>query len=311
MVLRVEVFVWVLTTFLICICPACVLSYEAEPLQGFEYLRPLEVKEYQMREDYGPDPSSYYCALQYYYYIPCPTYSWFWGYYGWQQGDIIGACFRVGDQGAGGFEPCNPLNASDLGWISVLDFAGYGTVYPGLYTIEMDVYCADETPSPRSHLWNSGPLETHIGWNYFEVDPPLNLQPCWGYEEWPPAGPTIVVTMSFVGSEGNYPMIAFDNIGTAIDVGCVMHDYGCTPAWFPRSRMGSDGRSVHSGYMGRYPFEHWPPLPFADGVFTDHWGSGWYGFVELAWQIYLARVPMGTAKRLHSTTWGGIKSLYR
>jgi hypothetical protein len=199
----------------------------------------------------------------------------------------------------------------DLGSIAVLDFAGYGSVYPGLFTVEMDVYCADETPDPLSHLWNSGPIETHFGWNYLEVDPPVYVWPCWDYEEWPPAAPAIVVTMTFVGSEGGYPMIAFDNIGTAVEVGCLMHDYGCLPALYPRSRMGGDDPSIHSGYVGKYAFEHWPPLPFPDGIFTDPWGSGCFGFVELAWQIYFPLVPMRTPEGIQPASWSSIKSLYR
>ena len=64
----------------------------------------LESKAYQLREDFGTEPT-YDGALQYYYYIPCPTYSWFWAFTGWAVGDMIGVCFTIGDQGTGGHGP--------------------------------------------------------------------------------------------------------------------------------------------------------------------------------------------------------------
>jgi hypothetical protein len=100
----------------------------------------LEKKAYQMRDDFGTDPL-YDCTLNYYYYIPCPTYSWFWAYSGWDPGDIIGMYFTLGDQGTGGAPPCDPLNCQQIEQFRWLDFAGYGTVYPGLFTIEVDVWC--------------------------------------------------------------------------------------------------------------------------------------------------------------------------
>jgi hypothetical protein len=261
--------------------------------------------------DYGPEPSSRDCVLQYYYYIPCPTYSWFWAYSGWEPGDIIGAHFRIADQGTGGFDPADPWGCCHLGWIGILDFAGYGTAYPGLFTIEMDVYCADDTPSPRSHMWNSGSLETHFGWNYVEVEPPLYILPCWDYDRWPPAAPAIVVTMTSTGSEGIFPKLGFDNISTSIHVGCPLHDLGCLPAAYPRTRMGESDLSVHSGYIGKYPFQNWPPLPFPDGVHTGFRPFGWCGYVELAMQIGMPFWHMRSEKALYQTSWGAIKSLYR
>ena len=58
----------------------------------------LEKKAFQMRQDFGAEPlAPWTCALQYYYFIPCPTMSWFWAWSGWIPGDIIGAWFTVGE----------------------------------------------------------------------------------------------------------------------------------------------------------------------------------------------------------------------
>jgi hypothetical protein len=160
-------------------------------------------------------------------------------------------------------------------------------------------------------LWNSGPLETHFGWNYFEIYPRLDICPCWDIDKWLPALPTIVVTMTSTGSEGSYPKVGFDNISTAIERGCPLHDLGCLPAAYPRNRMGDEGLCVHSGYIGKYPFQHWPPLPFPGGVHTGFRPFGWCGYVELAWQIGLPNMPMGSEKAFHPTSWSAIKSLYR
>jgi hypothetical protein len=76
----------------------------------------LDEKAYQMSEDFRTEPL-YDCTLNYYYYIPCPTYSWFWAFTGWTPGDIIGTCFSIGDQGTGTALP------AILGYLSRL---GYG-----------------------------------------------------------------------------------------------------------------------------------------------------------------------------------------
>ena len=56
----------------------------------------LESQEFRIREDFGTEPL-YDCYLNYFYYTPCPTYSWFWSFEGWEQDDIVGAFFQVGD----------------------------------------------------------------------------------------------------------------------------------------------------------------------------------------------------------------------
>jgi hypothetical protein len=265
----------------------------------------VERKAYQIREDFGTEPL-YDGALHYYYYIPCPTYSWFWGFYGWTPGEILGMCFRIGDQGFGGFDMLDPFNCHVLEQIRILDFAGYGTVYPGLFTIELDVYCCAMSQNPYLHLWNSGPLETHFAWNYFLVNPPygISICPCCEYDF---MYPRVIVTMTFTGTQGQYPQVGFDNIGTALGQACIMHDLGCLPAVYPRDWTGGVDPRVHSGYVGTYPFEYWPPLGFCDGYDTtaDCW---MYGFVEAAWRLYIVcSGPTAT----EPSSWGNIKSMYK
>ena len=265
----------------------------------------LEKKAYQMREDFGTEPL-YDCALNYYYYIPCPTYSWFWAFTGWAPGDIIGECFGVGDQGTGGWDPCDPGVCQKLEQFRILDFAGYGTVYPGLFTVEFDVYCAPEVccgpTAPVTHLWNSGPLETGYAWNYFVVDPPLCLTPCTpGYDYY-----SVVLTATMTGSDATYPAWGMDNISTAVETGCLLHDLGCLPASYPRGWCGGGAPKVHGAYIGTYPFQYWPPLMFCDGRDTTP-NCTTFGGIELAWRIYLiCDGPTATTP----STWGNIKSMY-
>ena len=72
----------------------------------------IEKKQYMMREDYGVEALQG-CTLQYYYYIPCPTYSWFWAYYDWDCGDIVGTVYTIGEEGTGGHLACDELNCHD------------------------------------------------------------------------------------------------------------------------------------------------------------------------------------------------------
>jgi hypothetical protein len=269
----------------------------------------LEKKAYQMREDFGTEPL-YDCTLNYYYYIPCPTYSWFWAF-ALSTGDMIGVCFEIGDQGTGGWDPCDPSLCQTLEIIRILDFGGYGTLYPGLFTIEFDAYCAPEPccgpTDPFIHLWNSGSLETGHGWNYFPVEPPLCLSRCCLGPQ-PPCNPSIVITATHTGSAGTYPAWGLDNISTPLEAGCIMHDIGCLPAAYPRGMCGGSYPKVHSGYLGySYPFEYWPPLCFCDGRDTSR-DCTHLGCVELAWRIYIT-CEGPTAAR--PGTWGSIKSMYR
>ena len=269
----------------------------------------LEKKAYQMREDFGTAPL-YDCALQYYYFIPCPTFSWFWAFTGWTPGEVIGHCFNIGDQGTGGWNFCDPSLCQTLEQIRVLDFAGYGTVYPTMFTFEFDVYCAPEhccgTTAPFIHLWKSAPLVTHFGWNYFLADPGLCLTPCCLMPR-PACEPSIVITATMTGSDATYPAWGFDNISTPVEGGCVLHDIGCLPAVYPRSPCGAVPPKVHSGYIGAYPFQYWPPLCFCDGSDTTP-DCSQFGCIELAWRIYIVCAGYTPAA---TSTWGNIKSMYR
>jgi hypothetical protein len=268
----------------------------------------FEAKAYQMREDFGQEPL-YDCSLQYYYYIPCPTYSWFWAYSGWSQGDIIGTCFSIGDQSTGDVLPCDDVMCQgppDI--IRVLDLAGYGTVYPGLFTFELDIYCVDECCGPSQpimHLWHSDPLETHFGWNYIYDAGIVATSVCLN----PPdlSGVTFVLTATMTGSDARYPAWGFDNLSQAAASGCPLHDVGCLPAVIGRNACGTGVPMVHSGYFGTYAFEHWPPLPFCDGGDSTPDCSVW-GAVELAWRIdFVCAGPVADKP----ASWGSIKSMYK
>lgn len=265
----------------------------------------LEKKAYQMKEDFGTE-SLYTATIGYYYYIPCPTSSWFWSYTGWTPGEIIGECFTIGDQATGYPEGTvlDPLNCHEIEIFRILDFAGYGTVYPGQFTVEFDVYCAEfccDVAAPVTHLWNSGPFETGYAWNYIYFDPPLCLTEC-GVD-----GPTFVVTATMTGTDGIYPAWGMDNISTPIGLGCAMHDYGCLPAVYPRVACGAGTPQVHGGYIGTFPFQYWPPLAFLDGADTTPDGS-LFGAIELAWKAYII---CGGPTATEPSSWGNIKSMYR
>ena len=133
------------------------------------------MRAFQMKEDFGVEPL-WECYLQYYYYIPCPTYSWFWAFTGPIPGEAMGTFFEIGDISTGTGAACDPEACHSLETVRIMDFAGYGTLYPGLFTIEMDIYCSDERGCPVGpRLWTSGPLETHFAWNYIDLEPPLCL----------------------------------------------------------------------------------------------------------------------------------------
>jgi hypothetical protein len=264
----------------------------------------IEKKAYTMRDDFGTEPL-YDCTLNYYYYCPCPTYSWFWAYSGWSIGDVIGEYFVVGDQGTGGVAPCDPYNCHTLEQVRVLDFAGYGIYYPGLFTFELDVYCADTDGCPvGASLYNSGPLETGPGWNYFVFDPTVCVTYC-AIEGPPPAYPRFLVTATMTGTDAEYPAWGMDNISTAVEQGCELHDYGCLTALYPRPYTSHWG-VIHSGYYG-LGFQYCPPLWFCDGRDTTP-TCIMFGAIELAWRVYMiCEGPTAT----EPSTWGNIKSMYR
>lgn len=283
------------------------------PHKAGEYFSSFKAEPYMMIEDFAEEPI-YDCTLQYYYYIPCPTYSWFWAYSGWEPGDVVGMVFTLADEPTGARCPCDPAICHHIEYIRVLEFAGYGASYPGLFTVEMDFYCCDKSGYPSCHLWNSGGVELHMGWNYIQAVPPVPLDPCKPEDhpwEWNPA--SIAVTMTMTGTEGEYPAVGFDNVSTSYHAGCVMHDIGCLPAVFPRTWAGGMGASVHSGYVGSYPFQYWPPLPLPDGSPFDPVNRLRFGFVEAAWRLYVlcTVVPTVPDADTQPTTWSAIKSIYR
>ena len=263
----------------------------------------LEKKAFQLRDDFGTEPLID-CFQRYYYYIPCPTYSWFWGVYGHTCGDIWGAWFKIGDL-ATGASGCDPDNCMDLAIIRVLDFAGFGIYYPGLFTVDFDVYCADADGCPVGpSLWTSGPFETGPGWNYVYVDPPISICECVVQAD-PPSAPRILVTATHTGTECTYPQWGMDNISTAIEVGCVMHDYGCLPGLYPRP-MVSNWAEMHSGYYGNTTIVC-PPAYYCDGRDSSP-NCDIYGLIELAWTVYIT-CSGPTANE--PSSWGNIKSMYR
>ncbi len=271
---------------------------------AFVEVHAIEKRSYLMKEDFGTSPLDE-CMLQYYYYIPCPTYSWFWGYYGWEQGDVVGTFFTVGDMGTRGYDVCDSSNCYQLTSLRVLDFAGYGTTYPGLFTVEFDVYCADENGCPvGGSLWNSGPIETSESWNVININPPVSVSNCF-IDPGPPASHArFLITATHTGTNCSYPEWGLDNISESLAEGCEMHDYGCLPALYPRP-TNSHYSVMHSGYYGN-GFTYCPPQYFEDGGDTT-WDGSVYGFLELAWRVTLACQPNATT----STTWGTVKALYR
>jgi hypothetical protein len=276
----------------------------------------MEMKSFQMKEDFGTEPL-YNCYLNYYYYIPCPTSSWFWSMNNWPVNSVVGEMFTIGDpsmftsKGCPPYTTCDPLNAHQIEQIRVLDFAGYGTLYPGLYTVNFQIWCSDERGCPVGPaLWSSGPKELCAGgWNYVLVTPPPGQPPicvtkCKTVVD-PPSYPRILVTAKMIGSSAIYPQWGFDNIASHANAvpSCAMHDYGCCPALYPRPYV-SHYNTIHSGYYG-VDFVYCPPQWFLDGA--DSVGDV-YGFIELAWRVYLVNSgPTAT----QPSTWGHIKSMYR
>jgi hypothetical protein len=266
----------------------------------------LEKKAFQMREDFGTEPL-YDCALNYYYYIPCPTYSWFWSYYGWDPGAVVGEWFQVGDQSMGGFALCDPYMAHTVQQFRVLDFAGYGSLYPGLFTVQFSIWCADESgcpvPGPGGcPLWQSGPTELCIGgWNYVVPAEPVCVTYCGTGN--PPAYPKFLITAQHIGTNCAYPQWGLDNIGSPMGLACAMHDTGCLAALYPRPTV-SHYSTIHTGFYG-VNFAYCPPQWFLDGGDTV---GNVYGFIELAWRVYLVNSgPTAT----EPSTWGNIKAMYR
>jgi hypothetical protein len=280
----------------------------ATSAQGFQG------KAYQMREDFGTEPL-YDCYLSYSYYIPCPTSSWFWAMHNLGPGYVVGEYFDLGDPSMTlsacdpGYVRCDTAGVQTIEQFRVLDFAGYGTMYPGLYTVRFDIWCADENGCPVGYpLWTSEHEELCVaGWGYIQVTPPVDITSC--RTEYPYGPPRILITAEHVGTNACYPNWGLDNISTPLNLGCAMHEIGCCPALYPRPTV-SHYSTMHSGYYGVH-LSICPPTWFPDFKDTINYS---YGFVELAWRIYVKNsdpasgVPDG---EVPSATWGKVKSMYR
>jgi len=271
----------------------------------------LEKKAIQLKEDFGTEPL-YTCYMNYYYYIPCPTNSWFWAFSGWSPGQIVGEWFRIGEPSMGrtgsgcppyiGCVPCG-LDDKSIERFRVLDFAGYGTTYPGLFTVRFDIWCCDGNGCPIGpSFWSSGAKELcTAGWNYIDVyyadamtcsSERIGGRPCY---------PRVLITATHIGTEATYPAWGFDDIYAPVSLGCAMHDNGCCPALYPRPQV-SHYATMHSGDYG-VDFANCPPYWFLDPA--DSVGNV-YGCVELAWRIY-TWMHVGA----EPSTWGTIKSIYK
>ena len=270
---------------------------------------------YQFRDDLESEPL-YDGVLQYYYYNPCdmvPYYSWFWAFGGpddpWEHGTSVGAWFEVGDMSTGGFDVCDPTQCQTLDRLRVLDLWGVSG-YPGYCRVKIDVFCCDEYGCPVGpSLWSSGVEWTWYGWNYFDIDPPLCITSCAVNPGPPVSRPRILVAITHDGQDYFGPLDndnawGADVISVPLDNGCTMYDQGGLPMLYPRPST-SYYTTMHSGYYG-HDFEFCPPQWFEDPGDPTPDGSQ-YGFVELAWRIYLSCTgPTAT----QPATWGSIKSMY-
>jgi hypothetical protein len=264
----------------------------------------FESRAFQLRDDFGIEFLDG-CALCYYYYIPCPTYSWFWAISGFDAEDMVGAWFQVGDISMYGFEACDPAECHTLEHFSVVDLYWPVTQYRSL--VEFNVYCSDEMGCPVGpSLWRSGTVELRYGWSDISVDPVLSICGCCVDPGEPPAAPRLLITATHLTPDWcDLPIWGFDNISTAVENGCDMHEYGCMPALYPRPHS-SHYSGIHSGFYGQ-EFEYCPPQLFKDPNDTTPDGTQ-YGYLELLWRIYLGCYGPTVTQ---PATWGGIKSMYR
>ena len=271
-----------------------------------------EMKAYRFRDDYGMEPlQEYDSALSYYYYIPCPTYSWFWGINGLEAEEIIGVTYDLAQHSMGGLDPPDPVNDHRLMGFRVLNLAEAGSMYPGLFAVQFDVWCAQSrscyNPIEEAHLWSSGPICLQEGYNYIWIEPNgVSICPCCLDLGPPPTDPLITITATKLGGNPSRPVWGFDDISHPVNMGCDLHDYGCLPALYPRPWV-SHYPSIHSGYFGSYHWQYCPPLLFPDPMDTTLDYSD-FGFIELAWRAYFKSTgPTST----DGVTWSEIKSLYR
>lgn len=263
-------------------------------------------KAYLMRDDYGVESLSD-CYLNYYYYIPCPSYSWFWLGDGFNPGDIIGEWFSIGDlsMDAGGM--CDPATCFSLERIRILEFTGYANYpgkYQGLFDVEYDVYCADEYGCPVGPpLWHDNTISTEPGWTYIDFVPPLSLCSC---VTQPGTAPRVLFTITHIGRSCDYLAWGLDNISTPVERGCAMHDRGSFPALYPRPHN-SHYPTMHSGCYGNGAFQYCPPEWFRDSRDSTP-DATLYGYCDLAMRVYISCTG---PSQVQPVTWGSIKTLYK
>jgi hypothetical protein len=271
---------------------------------GFEYREEPACDDWDDNCELREGTLSYYYFINFWWRIPGwgDYYCWashFWAVSGWEQGDIIGCWFQPGDLGTLGFDPVDPEDCNHIEQIRVLDFSAAGTVYPGLFTVEFDIWASDSGGCPIGpSLWSSGPVETKRGYNCIEIEPPL----CMG------ALPRVLITAEHIGPQFpgyGYPAWGFDNISGPILEGVELHDDGCLQALYPRPHL-SHYQTMHSGYYGQN-FAYCPPQWFRDCRDSTPDGSE-YGYVELAWSIFMQCLGPSKAEPV---TWGAIKAMYR
>lgn len=260
--------------------------------------------EYEASDDMAAESISD-CYLNYYYYMPCPTLSYCWGFYDWERGDIVGTWFQIGDLSMSSGQACDPAMCHTLDRVRVMDFGGFGG-WHGCCEVKFNIYCSDEYGCPIGpSLWESSILFFEEGWNYVDINPPISVCQCSVNPADPLSGPRILVAATHGGWPAYYPMWGSDDIGRALERGCEFHDESCLPGLYPRP-YNSYYPTMHSGFYGQN-FKYCPPLWFKDSRDTTP-DANEYGYVELLWRIYMTcSGPSGTVP----TTWGNIKSMYR
>jgi hypothetical protein len=267
----------------------------------------VEKSVFQMKKDFGGEQLGD-CYMGYYYFVPCPTSSYFFGWT-FDYGDIVGQFFCVGDPEMGSGTVCDPNDCQSIDRFVVLDFNDNAPgMYPQDFQVEYDIYCSDLDGCPIGPaLWNSGMVTSYQrGWNWFDIDPPLSVCPC---VLDPPGGPVFLITGTVRGDFPEQgPQWGSDGPGIYYYYCASMHDVGCLTVLYPRPTVSYYTPGIHSGYYGNPDSGTYqcPPQLLA-GFDTTPDLSQW-GAVEWAWTVDMTcSGPTAT----EPTTWGNIKSMYK